>query len=174
MPMLFQHLSSPLWTRNRGTNILDGGAPFYDTYKTKDERYMAVYFPPEEGIKSSGALEPRFYAALLKGLELEANNIPDRIDQSNWGELRDLFTKKFLEKSRSEWESVFDGTDSCVTPIVPLSVADNRPLATLSESPALEATIMNVEMLKAGSGTNEIMNEWVGWRAGKDYTIDIK
>ena len=96
------------------------------------------------------------------------------MDQSNWGDIRDLFTKKFLEKSQSEWESVFDGTDSCVTPIVPLSVTDNRPIATLSESPALEATIANVEMLKAGTGTDEIMKVWVGWKAGRDYTVDRK
>jgi alpha-methylacyl-CoA racemase len=173
MPMLFQHLSSPFWTRNRGTNILDGGAPFYDTYKTKDGRYMAVYLNCEEKFNISGAIEPLFYATFLKGLELRASDIPDRMDQSNWSVLRRIFSEKFLEKSQSEWENVFDGTDGCVTPIIPLSVADNRPIATLSESPALDASIANVQMLKVGTGTNEILKEWIGWRAEKDYTIDV-
>lgn len=170
--MLFQHLSSPLWTRNRGTNILDGGAPFYDTYKTKDGGYMAVYLDCEEEVNVSGAIEPQFYATLLRGLELKAKDIPDRMDQSNWSVLRRLFTEKFLEKSQLEWEGVFDGTDSCVTPIIPLSVADNRPIATLSESPALDASIANVQMMKVGTRTNEVLKEWLGWRAEKDYTID--
>jgi alpha-methylacyl-CoA racemase len=172
MPMLFQHLLSPFWTRNRGTNILDGGAPFYDTYKTKDGLYMAVYLDCEEKVNVSGAIEHQFYAALLKGLELKANDIPDRMDRSNWSILRRIFSEKFLEKSQSEWESVFDGTDCCVTPVIPLSVADNRPIATLSESPALDASIANVQILKIGTGTNEILKEWVGWRVEKDFTID--
>jgi alpha-methylacyl-CoA racemase len=172
MPMLFQHLSSPFWTRNRGTNLLDGGAPFYDTYRTKDGGYMAMYLPSERKVDVSGAIEPQFYAALLNGLQLKANDIPDRMDQSNWSILRRLFTEKFLEKSQSEWESVFNGTDACVTPVIPLSVDDNRPIAMLSKSPALDASITNVQMMKAGSGTNEILQEWMGWKAEKDYTID--
>src|SRR5579859_1663854 len=130
MPMLLLQSSHPVWTYNRGQNMLDGGAPFYDTYKTKDGKYMAVYYPPpfsRLNFKSddSGAIEPQFYEELLKGLNLKADDIPDRTDPTNWKQLKQIFTKKFAEKTQIEWQRVFDGTDSCVTPVIPLSIEEN-------------------------------------------------
>ena len=95
----------PVWSGPRGTNSLDGGAPYYDTYETKDGKYMAV-----------GALEPQFYAALLKGLGLrEADLGGKRDDRATWPKQRNLFTKIFKSKTRDEWEYIFDGTDACCT-----------------------------------------------------------
>ena len=132
--------------------------------------WQCIFFQHHD-LTASGAIEPQFYASLLKGLELSAKNIPDRNDPSNWSELRNLFTQIFLEKSQSECESVFDGTDSCVTPISPLSMNDNRPVAGLSESPGLDVGNENVEMLHPGVGTSGILQDWVGWANGIDYTV---
>lgn len=108
----------------------------------------------------------------MRGLEL--NDAPDRDDRKNWNELRDIFTQKFLEKSQSEWEKVFDGTDACVTPVIPLTAEDNRPIANLSESSSLGVEGPKLEILEAGSGTKEVMKDWIGWTVGKDYVLDTK
>jgi len=175
MPMMLFQFPNPMWTAERGVNLLDGGAPFYDTYKTKDGKYMAVYINSFKlSSDNSGALEPQFYAALLKGLELNGEEIPKRDDRSKWGELREIFTKIFLGKTQKEWEREFDGTDSCVTAVVPLAPEDHRPIAKLSHSPSLEVTKPKIEFLKAGDGTKEVLQEWMGWRDREDYTVDEK
>src|SRR5579862_6853116 len=71
-----------------------------------------------------GPLEPQFYDLFLKGLRLDDDEILDRSDMNSWPQLREIFTQKFAEKTQREWEDIFDGTDSCVTPIVPLSAKD--------------------------------------------------
>ena len=81
-----------MWSDERGVNFLDGGAPYYDTYETSDGKYMAV-----------GAIEPQFYAELLKGLELDPATLPGQQDASRWPELRQILTDKFLSKTRDEW-----------------------------------------------------------------------
>ena len=98
----------------RATGLLDGGAPFYDVYATADGRHMAV-----------GALEPRFYGALLEGLGL--TDAPDRDDPANWAELRTLFAERFAEKTQAEWTAVFEGSDACCTPVLPLTEAAEHP-----------------------------------------------
>ncbi|CUS06814.1 unnamed protein product, partial [Tuber aestivum] len=93
------------WGNERGGNLLDGGAPFYDSFRTKDGKYMAV-----------GALEQRFYEAFVEGLFRGTGlhgRVPDRRNAANWPILRELFGKRFLEKTGQEWEGVFDGTDAC-------------------------------------------------------------
>jgi len=119
-----------------------------------------------------GALEPQFYSELLKGLSLRAKDIPSRDDREKWSELREIFTGKFLEKSQAEWEKIFVGTDSCVTPLVPLTTDDNRPIAHLSASPSLPVQNPKVEMLQPGTGTEDVLWEWIGWRSGKEYQTD--
>ncbi|KAJ9629720.1 Isopenicillin N epimerase component 2 [Taxawa tesnikishii (nom. ined.)] len=96
------------WDRPRGENLLDGGCPYYDTYETGDGKYMAV-----------GCLEPQFYVAFLRGLGVDPESLPGkREDRSTWPYQRDLFTKIFKSRTRSEWESIFDGTDACCTPVL--------------------------------------------------------
>jgi alpha-methylacyl-CoA racemase len=102
-----------IWSDERGTNMLDTGAPYYDTYETADGRYMAV-----------GAVEPQFYAELLAGLGLSGRaNLPDRNDASQWGALKAIFAQEFLARTRDEWAAVFDGTDACVTPVLTFAEA---------------------------------------------------
>ncbi len=105
-----------LWDDERGANLLDGGAPFYDTYQTSDGGYVAV-----------GALEPQFYAAFLEGIGLADVDLPDQMDRSRWPELRERFAEAFATKSRDEWEEVFRGTDACVSPVLTWSEASRHP-----------------------------------------------
>ncbi|MDF5755330.1 CaiB/BaiF CoA-transferase family protein [Spongiactinospora sp. TRM90649] len=103
----------------RGTNLLDTGAPMYDTYETADGRYVAV-----------GALEPRFWEELVSGLELAGPgrpDLPDRDDPANWPALREILAGAFRERTRAEWEEVFDGSDACVTPVLSLGEAAEHP-----------------------------------------------
>lgn len=93
------------WGDTRGANLLDGGAPFYDTYECADGRWMAV-----------GSLEPQFYALLLSGLGL--SGLPAQMDRAGWPVLRKAFTEAFHTRTRDEWVEVFGGTDACVTPVV--------------------------------------------------------
>jgi len=104
------------WPGGRGANLLDGGAPFYDTYETADGGFMAV-----------GALEPPFYQALLCGLGLQAEELPDQYDQSGWPELRDRFASRFASRSRDEWTRVFAGLDACVAPVLSPAEAPAHP-----------------------------------------------
>ncbi|MCV2487834.1 CoA transferase [Geodermatophilus sp. YIM 151500] len=107
------------WSAERGTNLLDGGAPFYDVYPCADGRYVAV-----------GALEPQFYAALLDGLGLSSAELPEQQDRAGWPRLREAFTTTFAARPRDEWAAVFDGVDACVTPVLePDEVAGHPHLA---------------------------------------------
>ena len=95
------------WPGERGENLLDGGAPFYDTYETSDERFVAV-----------GAIEPKFYAQLLDGLGLDPADLPDQNDREGWATLRDVFAARFRARTRDEWNATFLNTDACVTPVL--------------------------------------------------------
>ncbi|MDN3351843.1 CaiB/BaiF CoA-transferase family protein [Actinomadura sp. DC4] len=110
---------SGAWQDARGTNLLDTGAPFYDTYETADGLFMSV-----------GALEPQFYAALLHGLGLADEDLPGQLDRDRWPELRARFTEVFKQRTRDEWTAVFDGTDACVAPILGLAEAPAHGHAT--------------------------------------------
>ncbi|WP_345622316.1 CaiB/BaiF CoA-transferase family protein [Streptomyces ziwulingensis] len=104
------------WTDERGANLLDGGAPFYDTYICADGGFVAV-----------GALEPRFYAALLRGLGLTGEPLPDQSDRTGWPRLRRRFTEIFATRGRDEWAARFTGTDACVTPVLDFEEAAAHP-----------------------------------------------
>ncbi|WP_227979340.1 CaiB/BaiF CoA transferase family protein [Nocardia spumae] len=101
-----------LWSDERGTNLLDTGMAFYDTYETSDGKYMAV-----------GCIEPQFYAELLKGLEIDPEGLPAQIDPNGQDQLRTLFTDKFKTRTRDEWAAIFDGTDACCTPVLTFTEA---------------------------------------------------
>jgi alpha-methylacyl-CoA racemase len=105
-----------LWEDDRGSNLLDSGAPFYDTYETSDGGYMSV-----------GALEPQFYAALLQGLGLDGEALPGQLDRERWPEVKARFTEVFKQKTRDEWTAIFDGTDACVAPVLGLGEAAAHP-----------------------------------------------
>jgi alpha-methylacyl-CoA racemase len=112
--MFASMLAGGLQTERRAAGLLDGGAPFYDVYETADGRHMAV-----------GALEPQFYAVLLQRLDL--TDVPDRDDPTQWPALREALTARFRERTQAEWTEVFEGSDACCTPVLPLSEAAGHP-----------------------------------------------
>ncbi|KAG5667140.1 hypothetical protein PVAND_015137 [Polypedilum vanderplanki] len=109
---LFRSRHLPVWCGERGENTLDGGAHFYETYETKDGKFMAV-----------GAIEPQFYAELLKGLELS----DEEIEYKNFEENKKIFTEIFKKKTQAEWCKIFDGVDACVTPVIHWNEANEHP-----------------------------------------------
>ncbi|MFJ2434887.1 CaiB/BaiF CoA transferase family protein [Streptomyces anulatus] len=113
--MIHGMLAAGSWQDRRGTNLLDGGCPFYGTYATSDGGHMAV-----------GPLEGRFYAEFA-GLLGIADAFPDRWDLARWDELRAAVTERFLTRTRAEWTEVFDGTDACVAPVLSLTEAPHHP-----------------------------------------------
>ena len=114
--MMWAFRASGMWSDVRGTNMLDTGAPYYDTYETADGRYVAA-----------GAIEPQFYAAMLAGLELDPAELPGQNDIARWPELKAIFTKTFLEHDRDHWAKVFAGTDACVTPVLAFGEVLDEP-----------------------------------------------
>ncbi|MFH8401281.1 CaiB/BaiF CoA transferase family protein [Streptomyces anulatus] len=113
--MIHGMLAAGSWQDRRGTNLLDGGCPFYGTYATSDGGHMAV-----------GPLEGQFYAEFI-GLLGIADAFPDRWDLARWDELRAAVTERFLTRTRAEWTEVFDGTDACVAPVLSLAEAPHHP-----------------------------------------------
>lgn len=114
--MMWAFRASGMWSDVRGINMLDTGAPYYDTYETADGRYVAV-----------GAIEPQFYAQLLAGLELDPAELPGQNDISRWPELKAIFTDTFLTHDREHWTKVFAGTDACVTPVLSFAEVLDEP-----------------------------------------------
>ena len=108
-------LAGGLLREERAANLLDGGAPYYDLYETADGKHLAV-----------GALEPQFYDALVAGLGI-ADSAPDRNDPANHPELRRLIAERVRARTQAEWVEVFDGTDACVAPVLPMTEAFDHP-----------------------------------------------
>lgn len=117
--MMWQMRASGMWTDARGTNMLDGGAPYYDTYECSDGRYVAV-----------GAIEPQFYAAMLDGLGLDAASLPPQNDRCRWPELRAILTDTFARHDRDHWAKVFADSDACVTPVLAFGEVHAEPHIT--------------------------------------------
>ena len=109
-------LAGKRWTETRGDNVLDTGAPWYDTYATKDGKYVAI-----------GSIEPTFYEELLSRLGLSAQDLPAQHDRKGWPALRKAFAEKFKERSREEWCEAFDGSDACFAPVLTFSEARTHP-----------------------------------------------
>ncbi|MCR6485073.1 CoA transferase [Amycolatopsis sp. OK19-0408] len=116
LQMLWTMRGQGTWSAEREANLLDGGAPFYDTYRCGDGRWVAV-----------GAIEPQFYRALLAGLGLDPAELPGQLDRAGWPELRARFTEVFETRTRDEWAKVFDGTDACVTPVLATDEVSAHP-----------------------------------------------
>ncbi|MFJ8042453.1 CaiB/BaiF CoA transferase family protein [Kitasatospora sp. NPDC096147] len=113
--MLWGLMDAGLWQDRRGVNLLDGGAPCYATYRTADDRYMAV-----------GALEPQFWAEFTRLLELP-DEAPGQFDLERWPELRAVIAARFATRTQAEWTEVFEGTDACTSPVLTLGQSAAHP-----------------------------------------------
>jgi alpha-methylacyl-CoA racemase len=116
--MTYSMLAGGRWRDERGTNLLDTGAPYYDVYETADGRHMAV-----------GAIERKFYAAFVTLLfdGDPPSGLPGQNDIAGWPALRAAFTARFAARTQAEWSKVFEGSDACVSPVVSLSEAPAHP-----------------------------------------------
>jgi alpha-methylacyl-CoA racemase len=116
--MMWGMLAAERWRDERGVNVLDSGAPWYDTYATRDGKHFAV-----------GAIEPKFYAELLRGLGLDPGALPPQHDREGWPRLREAFARAFAGKTRDEWEKIFAGSDACAAPVLSFAEAAAHPHA---------------------------------------------
>jgi alpha-methylacyl-CoA racemase len=113
--MIYTMLGTGHWVDRRQSNLLDGGAPFYDTYACKDGRFVAV-----------GALEPQFYATLLRVLEFDAKDFP-QYERARWPELKQRFAAKFATRTRAQWAELLEHEDACATAVLGLGEAPHHP-----------------------------------------------
>ncbi len=108
MTMIHAFHRHGLWNDERGANMLDTGAPFYEVYETSDGKWMAV-----------GGIEAQFYAELIRGLGLEGDSsFPSQMSRDQWSAMKARFAEIFKSKTRDEWSAIFDGTDACVVPVL--------------------------------------------------------
>jgi alpha-methylacyl-CoA racemase len=117
MSTLFQGLlAAGMWQEKRGSNLLDGSAPFYRTYATKDGKAVVV-----------GAIERQFFKTLLEVLEIESIDPADQFDIRTWPEHIKILERRFLSESRDYWCDLLEGTDACFAPVLDMSEAYEHP-----------------------------------------------
>lgn len=163
--MMYAFRATGLWSDVRGTNMLDTGAPYYDTYECADGRYVAV-----------GSIEPQFYAELLDKLGLDPAELPAQNDVARWPELRARLTETFLAHDRDHWAKVFATSDACVTPVLSFAEIETEPHNTerntfYTESgfalpfPAPRFSRTAPDMPRApgvpGADTEAVLRDWV-------------
>ena len=117
MAMIFDFNNVGHWRDERGVNLLDTGAHFYDSYETSDGKYISI-----------GSIEPQFYAQLRKvaGLEDDAD-FDAQMNPKSWGPLKEKLTALFRSKTRDEWCELMEGTDICFAPVLSLAEAKQHP-----------------------------------------------
>lgn len=116
LAFVFHNHRQGLWLDKRASNAFDGGMAWYRVYRTRCGRFMAV-----------GAIEDKFYRALIDGLGLDIASLPDRNQRSNQNRLIAIFSDAFMQRTRDEWCAVFHEIDACVTPVLSLSEAIEHP-----------------------------------------------
>jgi alpha-methylacyl-CoA racemase len=152
--------ASGLWNDERGSNLLDTGAPFYEVYETSDGGFMAV-----------GAIEPHFYAEFLDLVGLDEDPAV-QFDTQRWPELKQRIAARFMARTRSDWEERFAGSDACVFPVLSMGEAPNHPhhrargtfvevdgVAQAGPGPRFDRTVGEISGPPPGAGqhTDEIL-----------------
>jgi len=116
MSMFFGFTASGMWQPEKGTNMLDGGAHFYDTYETSDGKYISI-----------GSIEPQFYALLREKAGLTEDLWDAQMDRAKWPEMKEKIEAIFKTKTRDEWSELMEGTDICFAPVLGLDEAMDHP-----------------------------------------------
>jgi alpha-methylacyl-CoA racemase len=115
---LFGLHNAGYWKDERGVNLLDTGAPFYDVYETKDGKFVSV-----------GAIEPQFYALLLEKTGLAKDTLPPQMDRDAWPAMKDRLAAVFRTRTRDEWCAIMEGSDVCFAPVLSIAEAPAHPHA---------------------------------------------
>ena len=116
MTMIYSMQSSGMWKTTMGSNLLDGGSHFYDTYECKDGKFISI-----------GSIEPQFYALLCQIAELDEKVFSKQMSRDLWPEQKEEIKKVFLKKTRDEWCELMEGTDVCFAPVLDMSEAPQHP-----------------------------------------------
>jgi alpha-methylacyl-CoA racemase len=116
MALMYGMFSQGIWKDERGVNVLDTGAPWYDTYATRDGKWLAI-----------GAIEKRFYESFVERLGLNLGDLPRQHDRAGWPELKRRFAEAIAARTRDEWERTFAGSDACVAPVLALGEVADHP-----------------------------------------------
>lgn len=116
MAMFFTMAAAGRFSDQRGTNMLDGGAHFYDTYETSDGKAICI-----------GSIEPQFYALLVEKAELDPQRFAPQMDPSQWPALKEELIGVFKTKTQAEWCEIMEGTDVCFAPVLSILEAPNHP-----------------------------------------------
>ena len=172
MTMMWAFKAMGIWNDERGTNMLDTAAHFYDTYECADGRYVSI-----------GSIEPQFYAELLQHTGLaevysaRGEELPHQMDRARWPELKERLTEIFLTKTRDEWTQIMEGTDICFAPVLSMDEAARHPhnverrtfvevagITQPAPAPRFERTPGEIQRPPAHTGqhTDEILAEWLG------------
>ncbi len=116
MSMMYAMNQNNAWVDERRQNLLDGGAPFYDTYACADGLWISI-----------GALEPQFFSELVARTGLSQQQFPNNTERSQWPAMRAALTRAFASKTRDEWRAIFEGSDACVAPVLSMTDAPLHP-----------------------------------------------
>lgn len=116
MAMFYSMAAGGAWKEERGTNLLDGGAHFYDTYETSDGKYISI-----------GSIEPQFYALLVEKAGLDAAEFSEQMNPARWPAYKDKLTAVFKTKTRAQWCELMEGSDVCFAPVLSLAEAATHP-----------------------------------------------
>lgn len=163
--VLHSQLAAGRWIEQRGANLLDSGAPFYDAYECRDGRYVAL-----------GAIEPKFFATFAKASGLaEQPDLPAQYDRESWPELRRRIEALFKTRPRDEWCALLDGHDTCVAPVLSLSEAPAHPhnaarstfvapdgVVQPAPAPRFSRTPGAIQHppVRPGASTSEVLRQW--------------
>lgn len=163
MHMMYSFMAQGFWQDERGSNMLDGAAHFYDSFETSDGKYVSI-----------GSIEPQFYAQLIELAELDAEAFAPQMDMSQWPALKEQLAAKIKTKTRDEWCAIMEGTDVCFAPILSMGEVADHPHNKARESflntdgvlqpapaPKFSRTRPEVKHLAkaAGSDTDAVLSE---------------
>jgi alpha-methylacyl-CoA racemase len=164
MMMMYGALASGAWRETRGANRTDGGAHYYHVYETKDGEYVSV-----------GAIEPQFYALLLKHTGLEGEDLPPQTDRAHWPKMQERLARIFKTKTRAEWTEIMQQTDICFAPVLRMSEALRHPhnvsresfveidgIAQPAPAPRFLGTPTRVQRppARVGEHTDQVLRDW--------------
>ena len=153
-----------MWTPKRGVNLLDSGAHFYDTYETKDSKYISI-----------GSLEPQFYAQLIEKAGLDPELFSNQMNQREWPTLKEKLSEVFKRKTQAEWCEMMEGSDVCFAPVLDFIEAQQHPHNVARETyievdgmvqpapaPRFSRTPSEVQFgpRAAGENTDEVLRAW--------------
>ncbi len=168
MSMFYGMFAAGLWQDARGVNLLDSGAPFYDTYETSDGKWIAI-----------GALEPQFYRELLEKTGLAEAEAQAGRNRERWPELKRKLAARIKEKTRDEWDAIMLGSEVCYAPVLSLAEAPDHPhnaarrtfieldgVVQPAPAPRFSRTTPEVQRSAQAPETASILAQW-GFSAGE-------